>query len=86
MSDPPRAVDPSIGYLPTPITPTDRRLTAAEFQGLAEVPLEFEWFETSKNPGTKRIYKNAGFYPFYPLARARARYPDVQNAIRIRRA
>jgi hypothetical protein len=58
VSDPPRAVDPSIGYLPTPITPitpTDRRLTAAEFQGLAEVPPEFEWFENLKNPGTKRI-------------------------------
>ena len=45
--------------LPTEIAPTDRRLTAAEFHGLAEVPPEFEWFENLKNPGTKRIYKNA---------------------------
>jgi integrase/recombinase XerD len=45
--------------LPIPIIPAERRLTAAEFQGLAEVPPEFEWFENLKNPGTKRIYKNA---------------------------
>jgi site-specific recombinase XerD len=45
--------------LPAQITPNDRRLTAAEFQGLAEVPPELEWFENLKNPGTKRIYKNA---------------------------
>src|SRR5947207_1385372 len=45
--------------LPTPIAPSGRLLTAAEFQGLAEVPPEFEWFENLKNPGTKRIYKNA---------------------------
>jgi hypothetical protein len=59
VSDPPGIVDASIGQLPTQIIPTDRRLTAAEFQGLAEVPPEFEWFENLKNPGTKRIYKNA---------------------------
>jgi integrase/recombinase XerD len=45
--------------LPTPITLDNRRLTAAEFQGLADVPPEFEWFENLKNAGTKRIYKNA---------------------------
>jgi hypothetical protein len=28
--------------LPTEILPADRRLTAAEFQGLAKVPPEFE--------------------------------------------
>ena len=43
--------------LPTPITPTERRLTAAEFQGLADVPPEIEWFNNITNPGTKRIYK-----------------------------
>src|ERR1700674_1693320 len=45
--------------LPTPITPTERRLTAAEFQGLADVPPEIEWFNNISNPGTKRIYKIA---------------------------
>src|SRR5882672_9713020 len=45
--------------LPTQITPTERRLTAAEFQGLAEVPPEIEWFNNITNLGTKRIYKIA---------------------------
>jgi hypothetical protein len=45
--------------LPTPITPAERRLTAAEFQGLAEVPPEIEWFNNISNPGTRRIYKIA---------------------------
>ncbi len=45
--------------LPTAITPTERRLTAAEFQGLADVPPEIEWFNNISNPGTKRIYKIA---------------------------
>src|SRR5271169_4136960 len=45
--------------LPTEITPGDRRLTAAEFQGLAEVPPEIEWFANITNLGTRRIYKIA---------------------------
>jgi hypothetical protein len=45
--------------LPTEITPGDRRLTAAQFQGLAEVPPEIEWFANITNPGTRRIYKIA---------------------------
>src|ERR1700737_3814408 len=45
--------------LPTEIAPGDRRLTAAEFQGLAEVPPEIEWFANISNPGTRRIYKIA---------------------------
>jgi integrase/recombinase XerD len=45
--------------LPTPITPTDRRLTAAQFRGLAEVPPEIEWFANITNLGTRRIYKIA---------------------------
>jgi integrase/recombinase XerD len=49
----------SIGELPAQIALDGRRLTAVEFQGLAVVPPEFEWFENLKNPGTKRIYKNA---------------------------
>ena len=45
--------------LPTPIAPAERRLTAAEFQGLADVPPELEWFANFTNPGTRRIYKIA---------------------------
>jgi hypothetical protein len=40
--------------LPALATTPERRLTAAEFQGLAEVPPEFEWFANIKNPSTKR--------------------------------
>ncbi len=45
--------------LPTPIGPAERRLTAAEFQGLAEMPPEVEWFRNLKNRGTERVYRNA---------------------------
>jgi hypothetical protein len=43
--------------LPTPISPGERRLTAIEFQNLADVPPEAEWFDNIKNPSTKRAYK-----------------------------
>ena len=37
--------------------PADRRLTAAEFQGLAEMPPESEWFANKiRNPNTRRNY------------------------------
>lgn len=36
---------------------TDRRLTAAEFQGLAEVPPALEWFANIDNPRTRRAYQ-----------------------------
>jgi integrase/recombinase XerD len=45
--------------LPIPIIPADRRLTAAEFQGLAEVPPELGWFRNLSNAGTERVYRNA---------------------------
>src|SRR5277367_805769 len=45
--------------LPTPIIPGERRLTAAEFQNLADVPPEAEWFANIKNPSSKRAYENA---------------------------
>ena len=45
--------------LPTQIAPAERRLTAAEFQTLADVPPETEWFANIKNPHTKCAYKNA---------------------------
>jgi hypothetical protein len=36
----------------------DRRvLTAAEFQGLADVPLEAKWFANIDNPRTRRAYR-----------------------------
>jgi site-specific recombinase XerD len=35
---------------------TDRRLTQAQFQGLAEVPPELEWFANLTNPQTRRAY------------------------------
>jgi len=35
-----------------------RNLTAAEFQGLAEVPPELEWFANITNEQTRRAYKN----------------------------
>ena len=35
-----------------------RRLTAAEFQFLAEVPPEVEWFRNIQNKNTRRAYKN----------------------------
>src|SRR5277367_5310084 len=57
--------------LPTPIIPGERRLTAAEFQNLADVPPEAEWFANIKNPSTKRAYENAirDFIRFTGIAR-----------------
>src|ERR1700733_2056026 len=36
-----------------------RLLTAAEFQRLADVPPEVEWFANIRNPSTRRAYENA---------------------------
>ena len=38
---------------------TGRRLTAARFRGLAEVPAELEWFANIDNKSTRRAYENA---------------------------
>ena len=38
--------------------PADRRLTAAQFQTLAEVPAAVEWFANINNPRTRRAYQN----------------------------
>lgn len=35
-----------------------RPLTAAQFQGLADVPPEMEWFANIVNPNTRRAYRN----------------------------
>ena len=37
----------------------DRRLTAAGFRGLADVPPEIEWFANLGNKSTRRAYENA---------------------------
>ena len=54
MSDPPTDTQ-----LPTQITPAERLLTAAEFQRLADVPPEIEWFANIRNRSTRRAYENA---------------------------
>ena len=57
--------------LPTPIAPTERLLTAAEFHRLAEVPPEIEWFANIRNRSTRRAYENAihDFMRFTGIAR-----------------
>src|SRR5947209_15065010 len=50
---------PMDDQLPAQITPTERFLTAAEFQGLADVPPEIEWFANITNRSTRRAYENA---------------------------
>src|SRR5580700_7260660 len=45
--------------LPIEILPADRLLTAAEFQKLADVPPEVEWFANISNRHTRRAYENA---------------------------
>src|SRR6202171_5162024 len=44
---------------PVTLTINKRLLTAAEFQRLADVPPEVEWFKNIRNPNTKRAYENA---------------------------
>jgi site-specific recombinase XerD len=67
----PNTVDGSSTQLPAEIAPAERRLTAAEFQHLAEVPPEVEWFNNIKNKSTKRAYENAvrDFMRFTGIAR-----------------
>jgi site-specific recombinase XerD len=45
--------------IPAKVTVKTRLLTAAEFQRLADVPPEVEWFKNIRNPNTKRAYENA---------------------------
>src|SRR5580704_3706923 len=58
MSDQPTdpQTDPQV---PTPIVPTDRLRTAAEFHRLAEVPPEIEWFANLTNRSTRRTYERS---------------------------
>ena len=53
------AADSTANQLPTEIAPGDRPLTAAEFQRLADVPPEVEWFANLTNRHTRRAYENA---------------------------
>ena len=42
----------------TPAAAETRLLTRAEFQGLARIPPELEWFANIENPRTRRAYQN----------------------------
>jgi integrase/recombinase XerD len=44
---------------PAKVSVKTRLLTSAEFQRLAEVPPEVEWFKNIRNAHTKRAYQNA---------------------------
>jgi integrase/recombinase XerD len=44
---------------PIKVTVKTRLLTAAEFQRLADVPPEVEWFANIRNASTRRAYENA---------------------------
>jgi len=44
---------------PAATLPSSRRLTAAAFRQLADVPPEVEWFADIANPSTRRAYANA---------------------------
>ncbi len=57
--------------LPAPPPAFSRLLTAADFQRLADVPLEVEWFANLNNQATRRAYENAlqDFMRFTGIAR-----------------
>ncbi len=64
---------------PTDVTTTDaksRLLTAAEFQSLADVPPEVEWFANIENENTRRAYK-ADVHDFMGFA-------GIQQAVEFR--
>jgi integrase/recombinase XerD len=47
----------STSQIPARILPALRALTAAQFQGLAEVPPELEWFANLPNAKTRQAYQ-----------------------------
>lgn len=53
------------------LVPANRLLTKEEFQGLANVPPEVEWFANIDNPNTRRAYENdvKGFMKFVGIVR-----------------
>jgi transposase len=67
--------------LPTPIAPADRLLPAAEFQKLADVPPEVEWFANLSNPNTRRAYEASSVAPITSSACA-----DDRAGVFLRRA
>jgi integrase/recombinase XerD len=58
-------------HLPAPSALKNRLLSAAEFQRLADVPAEIEWFANLGNKSTRRAYENAlqDFMQFTGIAR-----------------
>ncbi len=57
---------------PVPAAPASARaLTAPEFQGLAEMPAELEWFANLDNPRTRKAYRSdvADFMTFVGIHR-----------------
>ena len=66
--------------LPAPLAPS-RLLSAAEFQRLADVPPEIEWFANLGNKSTRRAYENAlqDFMQFTGIARPEE-FRDVTRA------
>src|SRR5262245_9387228 len=47
----------STAHIPVRLIPESRALTAAQFQGSAEVPPEIEWFANIPNEKTLRAYQ-----------------------------
>ena len=47
----------STTHIPARLIPESRALTAAQFQGLSEVPPELEWFANLPNEKTRRAYQ-----------------------------
>ena len=69
---PGRTLDqPALPALAEPVGPASRALTAAQFQGLAEVPPELEWFANIRNEKTRRAYQQdvKDFTRFVGIAR-----------------
>jgi site-specific recombinase XerD len=53
-----KIIEPPPSFSALTTTPAHGRLlTAAEFQGLVEMPLETEWFANIQNPRTRRAYQ-----------------------------
>ena len=63
--------------LPTQITATERLLSAAEFQHLADVPPEVEWFANITNRSTRKIHNTA---PASPIAALTSSYSRTSRA------
>ncbi len=49
--------DQNVVLAPSAPPTSSRALTSPEFQGLAEMPAELEWFANIDNPRTRRAYR-----------------------------